>query len=71
VWLVIALIALNGVFDAAGMRLRRLPDNPVAYERQTTGDWGIASSRVRPKYVHEPVEGGGQCELLIDRGRCA
>jgi len=32
VWLVIALIALNVVFGAAGMRLRRLPDNPVAYE---------------------------------------
>jgi hypothetical protein len=32
VWLVIALIALNVVFDAAGMRLRRLPDNPVVYK---------------------------------------
>jgi hypothetical protein len=21
--------------------------------------------------LHEPVEGGGQCELLIDRGGCA
>jgi len=28
----IALTTLNVVFDAAGMRLRRLPDNPVAYE---------------------------------------
>ena len=43
----------------------------IGIRRQTTGDWGIASSRVRPKCVHEPVEGGGQCELLIDRGRCA
>jgi Alcohol dehydrogenase GroES-like domain len=43
----------------------------IGIRRQTTGDWGIASSRVRPKCVHEPVEGGGQCELLIDRGGCA
>jgi hypothetical protein len=51
--------------DLRQFQITRSLNNPYASSLWTTI---AANCSMR---VHEPVERGGQCELLIDRGGCA